>query len=157
MAFLNGVLEDNGTIVNELYGHIVNLHLIQSNEGIDSGVDNDAATFTDHEDVVDHDWLGARSLNVEASLGAADHGVVTEDEKVAGEDVSDYATAHEMMKLAVLNKRVALLIENTSCESFALATASEAASLDEAGGARHLVDAGRLILKSTLLYPLYRK
>jgi len=157
VAFLNSILEDDGTIVDELYGHIVNLHLVKGNKGINSCVYNDTAALADHEDVVDHDWLWARSLNVEASFRTADHGVVTEDEKVAGEDVGDYTTAHEVMKLAVLNQWIALLVKNASCESFALATASEAASLDEAGGARHLVDTGRLVLKSTLLYSLHRK
>lgn len=105
MALLNYVFENDGVIVDYLYSSVIDLHFIQSNEGVHliscydgSSViflviqffkilSRDAWTFAHHEYVVEDDRSAVGTLDVEASLSAGDHGVVAEDEFVVCREV----------------------------------------------------------------------
>mgnify|MGYP006122813037 CR=1 FL=1 len=80
MTLGDRILEQRTIVVQKFYSNIVDLHFIQSNEGVNITVDNDTRRLVYHEDVVKNDWVRVYSLNVETNERARDESVVTEDE-----------------------------------------------------------------------------
>lgn len=86
------------------------------------------------------------TIDVKAGLTTRDHGVVPENEDIFTHKVS-YNSAHfKLMKLAVLNYRVAIFIVNASSLSIRQSSTSERAPLDERRGIWSLVNARHFAL-----------
>ena len=80
-------------------------------------------------------------------MPAGNHRVVSEDEDVSLGEVCDYSSLSELMELAVLDYRGALLVVNSGRDGISHTSTPKGAPLDKTGGVRLLVDARSLVLQ----------
>jgi len=80
-------------------------------------------------------------LNVNASELAGDHGIISEDKRIALRDICDHSSTLELVELTKLNQTVSTDIVNAGCHGFVKTTSSEATVRYKTCCVFHLVNA----------------
>ena len=99
MTLLNGIFENNRLIVYKLDAQVIDLHLVQGNEGIHPRVYHDARTLAHHKNVVQDYWLRVLALNEHPRQSTGDQGVVSEYADVSLIQVGYKSAALKRMEL----------------------------------------------------------
>lgn len=86
--------------------------LVQGDEAVHLGVQQDTRAPAHHEDIVKQDRLATWALDVDAARLTGDDGVVSHDDYVSSRRLHYNSASDEVLEVAALDDAAALLVED---------------------------------------------